>query len=69
MTRVILIDDQVRAWLESQAVEGDTHNLILRRILGLDFDSDTAPGDQTAPDTDADTDADADADADGPPTP
>ncbi|OLT27028.1 hypothetical protein BJF79_42940 [Actinomadura sp. CNU-125] len=63
MTRVILIDDQVRAWLESQAEEGDTHNLILRRILGLAPDSDTAPGgDQSAPNTDADTDADADAD-------
>ncbi|MFV2179921.1 hypothetical protein ACFHW2_41000 [Actinomadura sp. LOL_016] len=59
MTRVILIDEQVRAWLESQAQEGDTHNEILRRIFGLDpapgdtdgeTDGDGVPGDRTAPD-------------------
>ena len=60
MTRVILIDEQVRAWLESQAQEGDTHNGVLRRILGLAPDGDAAPGDRAAPDA---------ADAAAPPTP
>ncbi|MFV2179786.1 hypothetical protein ACFHW2_41175 [Actinomadura sp. LOL_016] len=50
MTRVIFIDEQVRAWLESHAGEDDTHNRVLRRILGLDPDGDAAPGDRAAPD-------------------
>ena len=50
MSRTIRIDKDVRAWLESRAREGETHNDVLRRIIGLTPDRRIAPGDQDAAD-------------------
>ena len=45
MTPVIRIDDEVFAWLKSQArpFEDTTPNSVLRRIAGIDSDASTSP--------------------------
>lgn len=57
MTRTIRIDEDIRTWLEAQTRAGETHNDVLRRIIGPDLvpavqhgESATGADDQAAPD-------------------